>query len=167
VAHNTADVRANLPFYLEGLGLDFLYGVQTPEVVPNVYSPGGGVTSHDGAAMCVRGDDRVLFDYLQWDTSADHAVPYAQPNHVGIIRCAIEVDDLDAAYLVLRQLPWAIAGAITIGAPEVWDFGAVFGARRVVNFTDPEGIGFQLVEQPPQSQLATLDPFHLGGPARP
>jgi catechol 2,3-dioxygenase-like lactoylglutathione lyase family enzyme len=162
VAHNTADVRRWLPFYVDGLGLDFTSGAQTPGPADNVYSPGGGLTSHDGAILTVRGDDRVIFDWLEWDRSPEHPTPYAEPHHVGVVRCALEVDDLDEAHGVLCETAWARDGLIMVSAPELWQLGDVLGDRRVVNFTDPEGVGFQLIEQAPFPN-ATLDSYGLGG----
>jgi catechol 2,3-dioxygenase-like lactoylglutathione lyase family enzyme len=148
VASNTAHVAEHLPFYTDTIGLDFVQGLQVGELMPNVYSPGGGMVGHDGALMAIRGDIRVNFDWLQWNDTPSLPTPYAEPYHVGIIRCALEVDDLDASYATLCQSSWAKAGKIKVGAPEVWDLGKEAGTIRVVNFTDPEGVCFQLVEQP-------------------
>jgi catechol 2,3-dioxygenase-like lactoylglutathione lyase family enzyme len=159
VAHNTADVERYLPFYTDTLGLDFVQGLQVPGPVPNVYSPGGGTTEHDGALLVLRGDRRVIFDWLQW-APREHGIPYAEPHHLGIVRCVLEVDDLDAAYATLCRSPWAERGEITVATPEDWDYGSDFGAHRVVNFTDPEGVGFQLIEQLPPPN-ATLDAYGI------
>ena len=80
--------------------------------------------------------------------SPDLPSPYAEPNHVGIVRCAIEVDDLGAAHEILKRSTWAQQYPILTGGIEEWDFGPQWGARRVLNFKDPEGVAFQLVEQP-------------------
>jgi hypothetical protein len=160
VAHNTADVARYLPFYVDTLGLDFLQGLQVAGPMPNVYSPGGGMTHHDGALLGVRGDTRVMFDWLEWDLSPALPTPYAEPFHVGIVRGVLEVDDINAAYETLRRSTWAEDGQITVGAPEQWNLGPAAGVWTVVNFADPEGVGFQLVQQPPFAH-ATLDSYHL------
>jgi catechol 2,3-dioxygenase-like lactoylglutathione lyase family enzyme len=157
VAHNTADVERYLPFYTDTLGLDFVQGLQVPGPMPNVYSPGRGTTEHDGALLVLRGDRRVIFDWLQWAPRRS-GLPYQEPNHLGIVRCVLEVDDLDAAYATLCRSPWAQRGEITVARPEYWDYGREFGARRAVSFTDPEGIGFQLIQQLPPPH-ATLDAY--------
>ncbi len=162
IAHNTANVRRSLPFYVDTLGLDFVRGLQTPAPAPNVYSPGGGVTTHDGALLTVRGDDRVIFDWLEWDLSPQNPEPYPLPHHLGVQRMALEVDDLDVAHRTLCDSSWARSGEITVGAPELWQLGGRLGDVRVVNFTDPEGVGFQLVEQAPFPH-ASLDPYGFGG----
>src|SRR5262249_31114125 len=117
VAHNTADVERYLPFYTDTLGLDFVQGLQVPGPMPNVYSPGGGTTEHDGALLVLRGDRRVIFDWLQWAPRRP-GMPYQEPNHVGIVRGVLEVDDLDAAYATLCRSPWAQRGEITVATPE-------------------------------------------------
>jgi catechol 2,3-dioxygenase-like lactoylglutathione lyase family enzyme len=165
VAHNTADVEGHLPFYTDILGLDFLWGLQVGAPMPNVYSPGGGTVEHDGALLSVRGETRVIFDWLQWDTSPDLHKPYAEPNHVGIMRCAFEVDDIDAAYETLRRSRWAQDKRISVAAPEQWNLGADQGVLTVLNFTDPDGVAFQLVQQPAYP-LATLNSFGRRKPRR-
>ena len=77
------------------------------------------------------------------------------------MRCAIEVDDLDAAHEILKRSTWAQQYPILIGGIEEWDFGPQWGARRVLNFKDPEGVAFQLVEQP-GSRLGVLHPYGRG-----
>ncbi len=158
VAHNTADAERFLPFYTHTLGLEFMQGLQVPGPMPNVYSPGGGTTQHDGALMALRGDRRVMFDWLQWAPRVP-GTAYAEPSHVGIMRCALEVDDLRASYAALAGSEWHRSGQITVHEPETWDLGPA-GELEVVTFTDPEGVGFQLVQQPPWPN-ATLDSFHV------
>lgn len=156
VAHNTANLEKNLPFYTEVLGLDFLSAVQCKEPIPNVYSPGGGMTGFTGAFMGLRGNLAVFFDYLQWIQSPDHPTPYQECNHVGIVRCAIEVDDVEAAYQTAKGL--AQQYNFHVDKPEVWDLGAEAGKVKVVNLQDPEGVGFQLVEQP-RNDNVILHPY--------
>ncbi|KAH7086184.1 hypothetical protein FB567DRAFT_602978 [Paraphoma chrysanthemicola] len=148
VAHNTANFEKNLDFYLNVLGLDFHTSVQTQSSIPNVYSPGGGSTGFSGAFFTVRGNQGYVFDWLQWNESPEHPKPYEEANHVGIVRCSIEVDDVDASYTILKHLSRSQRPFFSVAEPEVWDFGPEFGVRKVVNFQDPEGVGFQLVEQP-------------------
>lgn len=58
----------------------------------------------------------------------------------------------------LKRSKWAKKRRIVLGPPEEWDVGAAFGKRRVLNFADPEGVFFQLVQQP-ASPLAFLHPL--------
>ncbi|GME41760.1 uncharacterized protein NECHADRAFT_87870 [Neofusicoccum parvum] len=148
VAHNTANVDKHIPFYLNVLGLDFLAAVQSQSKIPNVYSPGGGLTGLSGAFFGIRGNASYVFDWLQWNESHENPTPYDEPNHVGIIRCAIEVDDIYAAHATLDELSRSPEYHFIVAKPETWDFGSDFGVRKVLNFQDPEGVGFQLIEQP-------------------
>jgi catechol 2,3-dioxygenase-like lactoylglutathione lyase family enzyme len=161
VAHNTADVDQYISFYVDLLGLDFLQGSQTKGKVPNVYSPAGGETGFSGAFFGIRGGGSTFLDWLQWIESPSLPTPYAEPNHVGIVRCAIEVDNVDACFEILSESRWAENHKILKGGPEEWHFGDQFGPRKVLNFTDPEGVGFQLIEQP-VSPIAVLHPYGKG-----
>jgi catechol 2,3-dioxygenase-like lactoylglutathione lyase family enzyme len=158
IANNTTNPDKYLPFYTDVLGLDLLQGAQTPGPVPNVFSPIGGESRPDGAFFGMRGDNRVFFDWLAWSEADDYPTPYQEPNHVGIIRCSFEVDDLDHSYEILQNSSWAREGHINVAAPEEWNWGPQFGSRRVVTFTDPEGVGYQLLEQP-ASPYTTMHPY--------
>lgn len=159
VAHNTARFEESLPFYRDVLGLDMLSPVQTPGQIPNVYSPGGGTTGFTGAFWGVRGALAVFLDWLQWTQSSQHPTPYKDCNHVGIIRCVFEVDDVDAAYDAAKEQSQKHGFAIS--EPEVWDFGPEFGERKLVNMQDPEGVAFQLIQQP-RLHDAALHPYGEG-----
>jgi catechol 2,3-dioxygenase-like lactoylglutathione lyase family enzyme len=155
----TTDVDRYAPFYTDILGFDIWSGLQTPKPVANIYSPSGGMTVCDGAFFVPRGDRRFVIDWLRWWESADHARPYAEPNHLGIIRCAIEVDDIDRAHECLAAA--AAANNLIVGTvhpPETWNMGPETGEQRVVNFTDGEGVMFQLIEAPAYP-LGTLHPW--------
>lgn len=155
----TTDVDRYAPFYTDVLGFDLTAALQTPEPVANIYGPAGGLTACDGGFFAPRGDRRFVIDWLRWFESSRHAEPYAEAHHLGIIRCAIEVDDLDAAYAALRaaaaQRPDLVG---VVHPPETWDLGSEVGAQHVVNFSDGEGVMFQLVAAPPYP-LGTLHPW--------
>ena len=161
VAHNTSDVDRYLSFYTEALGLDFLCPSQPQEPVKNIYSPIGGTANWSGAMFALRGGP-PSFDWLEWDTSREFATPYEFHNHLGVIRLAMEVDDLDAAYRTLERSSWARDHRIVLGPPEVWDYGAQFGTREVLNFANPEGVFFQLHQQ--VRSEATLHPWDAPTP---
>ena len=57
--------------------------------------------------------------------------PYPHANHLGIIRVAFEVDDIQAARTQLL-----LAGHGPVGPVETWDMGD-YGERKVVIFKDP------------------------------
>jgi catechol 2,3-dioxygenase-like lactoylglutathione lyase family enzyme len=161
VAHNTADLDKHIPFYTELLGLDLLQASQSAGKVPNVYSPGDEDTGFTGAFFGVRGSGFMFLDWLQWIESPSLPTPYEVPNHVGIIRCVIEVDNLDATYETLKNSTWAKQYDILQGAIETWDLGPEWGSRKVLNFKDPEGVAFQFIEQP-RPPIVSLHPQGRG-----
>jgi len=159
VVGGTTDVDRYAQFYTDILGFDIWSGLQTPEPVANIYSPSGGMTVCDGAFFVPRGDRRFVIDWLRWWESADNPRPYPEPNHLGIIRCAIEVDDIDRAFECLAAAAAADDSIVgTVHRPETWNMGPEIGEQRVVNFTDGEDVMFQLVEAPPYP-LGTLHPW--------
>jgi catechol 2,3-dioxygenase-like lactoylglutathione lyase family enzyme len=161
---NTADLDRNLPFFLEVLGLDFSTGVsQPPPGSPNVYGGDGSNSTFDGVFMLARGNTRVNHDYLQWDRSPQFPTPYKEPTHRGIVRCAFQVDDIDACYRTLRRLPASLKRRFSFSRPEEWNYGPAFGTHGVIELRDFEGIRFQLVEQPPYP-FAQLHPFGYDPP---
>ena len=110
-------------------------------------------------AMLRRGDLRLVLSAPGGGPGGGQAMPDGTlPTPGGWNRFALEVDDLDAAYEQLVASPWAQRTSLVLGPPEEWDLGARLGTRRVVNFTDPEGVAFQLVGQR-TSRKATLHPF--------
>jgi hypothetical protein len=106
-----------------------------------------------------RGDRRFVIDWLRWFESSANPVPYAEPNHLGIIRCGIEVDDIDRAYEALSEAARSDNSPVGSVSPvEIWRMGADLGDQRVVNFTNAEGVMFQLVAARPYA-LGTLHPW--------
>jgi hypothetical protein len=103
----------------------------------------------------------MFLDWLQWVETPSLPGPYEEPNHVGIIRCALEVDNLDSTYEILKASEWNKSYSIIMGPPEEWDLGPEWGSQRVLNFKDPEGVFLQFIEQR-KSPLATLHPFGKG-----
>lgn len=96
---------------------------------------------------------------LQWIDSSKHPKPYEEGIHHGVVRISVEVDDIEASYMALKEQSLSVGYDIRIGEVEVCDFGPELGARKVVNFQDPEDVGFQLIQQP----LATAPALHPWG----
>ena len=145
---NTADIDANAPFFAGLLGLDASAVLQTSGPWQNIYDERGGEVQFEGLFWTPRGDDRVSFDWLTFDdTKTTYSTPYREHNHRGVIRSAIEVDDVHACYDVLRESSWNKDHGIVLGPPEEWDFGTQFGTRTILNFRSPEGVYFQLIQQ--------------------
>lgn len=160
VAQGTGALESNLAFYTDVLGLDLTDTVETPGPVPNVYLPAGEPVEFSGAFFRVRGDERGYLDWLQHAQADARGTPYDVPHHVGVIRCALEVDDLDAAERALRAARWN--GRPVQVEPRARDvtFGGWLGVRRVLGFADPEGVRYDLVAQAAYPR-ATLHPFRM------
>ena len=101
--------------------------------------------------MGIRSDSRSPLDVLQWHTPKPYGEAYPHANHLGIIRVAFEVDDIEAARARLLA-----TGQTGVGAVETWDM-CEMGERRVVIFRDPDGIWLELVEA--VAYPAALPPF--------
>jgi hypothetical protein len=124
----------------------------------------------EGLFWTPRGDDRVTYDWLTFaDTRSTYSTPHREHNHRGIIRSAIEVDDVSACFEILKNSSWNENGSIVLGQPEEWNYGPEFGTRTVLNFKDPEGVYFQLIQQatPPTGKnyphgSEVLHPYGVG-----
>lgn len=147
VAQGTGGLEGNLAFFRDILGLDLTDTVETPGPVADVYTPDGGTVEFSGAFFRVRGDDRGYLDWLEYQPSSVRDKPYAEPNHIGVIRCAFEVDDLDEAERALRAALWNGYPIAIEGDAVACDFGPPLGIRRTLSFLDPEGVRYALVEQ--------------------
>ena len=149
VNFNTADIDRNAPFFGGLLGLDASVVLQTSGPWQNIYDERGGEVQFEGLFWTPRGDDRVAFDWLTFpETRTTYSTPYHKHNNRGIIRSAIEVDDIGACYNILKDSGWNKDMRIVLGPPEEWNLGSQIGTRAVLNFKSPEGVYFQLVQQP-------------------
>jgi catechol 2,3-dioxygenase-like lactoylglutathione lyase family enzyme len=152
---NARDLRKSFPFYQRVVGLDHNIRPFSPEPFDQtlgslgraIRNPDGtlyeGLVDFDAPFFSYRADGRNPIDLLQWELPGVFGRPYPVPNHLGIIRLAFEVDDIEAAYHKLRKAWHRVAGP-----PEAWDMGE-FGTRKVVIFEDPDGIMLELIERPP------------------
>jgi catechol 2,3-dioxygenase-like lactoylglutathione lyase family enzyme len=152
---NARDLRKSFPFYQRVVGLDHNIRPFSPEPFDQtlgslgraIRNPDGtlyeGLVDFDAPFFSYRADGRNPIDLLQWELPGVFGRPYPVPNHLGIIRLAFEVDDIEAAHHKLRKAWHRVAGP-----PEEWDMGE-FGTRKVVIFEDPDGIMLELIERPP------------------
>src|SRR4029079_19183818 len=90
-----------------------------------------------------RADQRNPVDLLEWEIPRPVGRPYESPFNLGIMRLALEVDDIDASSTKLVEI-----GLRGVSQPEEWDMGE-FGKRKVVIFRDPDGVFLELIERPP------------------
>jgi catechol 2,3-dioxygenase-like lactoylglutathione lyase family enzyme len=139
------DVGVSNRFYGELLGLPKRLEHVPSEPQPVSHGPGSDRAQWDSHHFSSRGDRRFNIDVSQFHFPAPTAqtlTPYAEANHLGIVRVGFEVDDLARARGVLVEA----LGDGAVGPPEVWDYGPGLGTERVVTFKDPDGIRLELVE---------------------
>jgi catechol 2,3-dioxygenase-like lactoylglutathione lyase family enzyme len=145
VAQGTATLARDLRFFTGVLGLDLVDTVATTRPMPNVYLPGGAPVEFRGVFLRVPGDPGGYLDLLEHRDPAARHPPYDVAHHVGAVRCAFAVDDLDAAERALRDAA-SSAVPFEIDDARVVDFGGPLGDRRVLDLRDPEGVSYQLVD---------------------
>lgn len=146
VAQGTAALTSNLGFFTEVLGLGLVDSVATTRPMPNVYLPGDAPVEFRGVFLRVPGDTGGYLDLLEHRDPASRRPAYDLPHHVGAVRCAFEVGDLDAAEHALRGFAWAGAPFAVDHGIRLLDFGDPLGRRRVLDLRDPEGVAYQLVD---------------------
>lgn len=146
VAQGTARFETNRYLYIEVLGFELTDTVETAHPVPNIYTPGGGTVSFRGAFFRACGDAHGYLDWLEHTDPAVRDAPYGSGNHVGVIACAFEVDDLAGAERDLRAALWN-GEPLAVGTATEQELGAL-GRRQLVSFIDPEGVRYTLVASP-------------------
>ena len=146
VAQGTARFETERYFYVRVLGFELTDTVETAHPVPNIYTPAGGSVSFRGAFFRAPGDTHGYLDWLEHGDPAVRDAPYTAGNHLGVIACAFEVDDLARAEDALRVATWH-GRSLEVGAVGDTEFG-VLGHRRLVAFSDPEGVRYTLIATP-------------------
>jgi hypothetical protein len=133
---NARDLGKSFPFYQRVVGLDHNIRPFSPEPFDQslgslgraIRNPDGtlyeGLVDFDAPFFSYRADGRNPIDLLQWELPGVFGRPYTVPNHLGIIRLAFEVDDIEAAYHKLRKAWHRVAGP-----PEEWDMRESAPAR--------------------------------------
>ncbi len=149
---NVRNLARSYRFYRDVIGLDpnaylapGLQPARNGSLGDSLRNPDG--SEHTGemrfaaTLLSLRTDTRSPIDVLEWNTPRPFGEAYPVANHLGIVRVAIEVDDIDAARTRLL-----LAGQTDVGPVETWDMGE-FGVRKIVIFRDPDGIMLELIEQ--------------------
>jgi catechol 2,3-dioxygenase-like lactoylglutathione lyase family enzyme len=147
VSPSTTNIDRYARFYIDFLGLDLQTGIGAPEAAPNAYGGNWEPVQFDGIFWIARGDSRITVDALEWTDTFANPTPYRSPVNRGIMRCSLQVDDVEECHRIATTSSWAKKRLIAVSRPEVWDMGAPFGARPVVEITDPDGVRVQLIEQ--------------------
>lgn len=144
------DVRRSRRLYEDVLGLRAVGEFIACEPVSASLGPGADHAQVEAYPYVARGGGFFL-DLAQFHhprPTTETLTPYAEANHLGIVRVGFEVDDVDAAY---DALVWAASNGdlpFPAAAPHVWDVGAPLGRRKVAVFGDHDGIQFELTERP-------------------
>jgi catechol 2,3-dioxygenase-like lactoylglutathione lyase family enzyme len=152
------DVGRSNAFYGGLLGLTLRVESVPCDPQPSSQGPGSDLSQWDSHVWSARGDDRFYIDVSQFHFPAPEpatATPYAEPNHLGIARVGLEVDDIDESYRILREARAADDGPRDVHPPEDRDYGPAIGIRRFLSFKDPDGIGLELVQARPVTPLTS------------
>ena len=81
---------------------------------------------------------------FEWRSPATHGRHVAEPNHAGLYRAALGVDDTRASYAAMRAAGWVFehepTSVVLAGTPvpDMW----------ISFLADPDGVPFELVERP-------------------
>lgn len=125
------------------LGLEEYDTVATVRPMPNVYLPSGPAVEFRGAFFRVPGQPGYV-DWLEHRDAGRRSAPYREEQHVGIIRCAFEVDDIEAAsdaLLAARERGWRVdAGPVVLRR-----YSPPVGVRPAIDLRDPEGVRYRLL----------------------
>lgn len=133
------DLEESLRFY-DMLGFDL--------IERDTITDGGFVGAHgdvDGEYARMRLPDEPFETRLvQWNAPAGHGHHYTEPNHVGIFRAAVSVDDTRASYEYLAKM-----GAVFDRSPMEVEMNGTPVPGLVITFiSDPNGIPYEFVQRP-------------------
>jgi catechol 2,3-dioxygenase-like lactoylglutathione lyase family enzyme len=107
---------------------------------------GAPVETHVDAEFAVLRlpDEPFQLRLIQWNSPAGHGRHYNEPNHAGLYRAALGVDDTRASYDQLTA-----AGAVFDRPPmEVELSGTPVPDMWITFITDPDGIPYEFVQRP-------------------
>jgi catechol 2,3-dioxygenase-like lactoylglutathione lyase family enzyme len=135
-----SDLVRSLEWYAE-LGFEVRERHEEVSVPAGLFAP---VPGRVGAARLRLPDEPLELVLLQWLDPPAAGAPYAEPNHAGLYRMAIAVDDtrdsvrhLEGAGRPIERSPKLVALEGT-RVPEMW----------IAFLRDPDGIPVELVERP-------------------
>lgn len=133
------DLERSLPWY-EGLG----FRVLATEAMKDA-SFLGLVDEVDVRAARLRLPDEPFEALLlQWRDPASHGRHTTDPNHAGLFRAALGVDDTRASYAAMTAAGWVFERAPLLvempgtPVPDLW----------ICFLSDPDGVPFELVQRP-------------------
>jgi catechol 2,3-dioxygenase-like lactoylglutathione lyase family enzyme len=133
------DLARSVPWY-QGLGFDVVATDQLDDAsFLGVTEPVEAVTTR--LRLPDEGFEAIL---MQWKQPTSHGRHYAEPNHAGLYRTAVGVDDTRAAYDALSSAGWTFDRppmSVELTGTPVPDMWISF-------LSDPDGVPFELVERP-------------------
>ena len=100
-------------------------------------------------------DEPLELLLIEWRSPRSHGRHYAQPNHAGLYRVALCVDDTRATYSAMSRAGWEfdlMPVAVELdgtAVPMMW----------ICFLSDPDGMPYELVERPRSAFRATTPPL--------
>jgi catechol 2,3-dioxygenase-like lactoylglutathione lyase family enzyme len=136
-----ADLEESLPFY-DMLGFAVVERGRLEDAA-FVGSNDDGSAGADFARVRLP-DEPFELRLIQWNTPSGHGRHYAEPNHAGIFRAALGVDDTRGSYERMRA-----AGAVFDRPPlQVELTGTPVPDMWITFISDPNGIPYEFVQRP-------------------
>ncbi|MFX1479941.1 MAG: VOC family protein [Promethearchaeota archaeon] len=148
-----SDIEKSLEFYCDLLG-GHLLGNREKEVIINrkTESRGVGIGLGLGETAEWKGwlirfgynKNATVIDLLQWTKPPSVGKPYEKLNNIGIVRMALEVDDVDKIYHDLKS-----KGVEFISPPQDVDLAPETPGQGLIRFTtcyDPDGTAIEFVQ---------------------
>ena len=137
-----ADLTSSMPWY-EGVGFDV---VAQSTIRDASFLGVSGEASADVVRLRLPDEPYELL-LVQWQRPQSHGHHYDEPNHAGLFRAALGVDDTRASYEMMSAQGWVfdrapMSVALTgTSVPDMW----------ICFLSDPDGIPYELVERPRSS----------------
>ena len=148
-----SDIEKSLEFYCDLLGGHLLGNIDKETIINRkVESRGVGIALGFGETAEYKGwlirfgydKTATVIDLLQWTNPPSMGKPYEKLNHVGIARCALEVDNVDKIYHDLKS-----KGVEFISPPQEADLAPWAPGTGLIIFTtcyDPDGTAIEFVQ---------------------
>jgi len=133
------DLAASLAWY-EGLGFEV---VEKATVDDGTFLGLAGPARAEAVRLRLP-DEPFEALLVHWDEPASHGRHYAEPNHAGLFRTAVGVEDTRAAYEAMSAAGWTFDRApmsVELKGTPVPDMWICF-------ISDPDGVPFEFVERP-------------------
>jgi catechol 2,3-dioxygenase-like lactoylglutathione lyase family enzyme len=137
-----ADLKLSLPWY-QGVGFDI---IDEQSIQDGSFLGVFGEASAVVARLCLP-DEPYEVLLVEWMKPRSHGRHYSEPNHAGLFRVALGVDDTRASYEAMCAEGWAFDRppmSVALAGTPVPDMWICF-------LSDPDGIPYELVERPRSS----------------